>query len=249
MSELQRKQKLKNLLNGTIESYYWAGFILADGHITPKGRLTITLSDKDESLLHSLNDFLGCIGLVRVRSGKANFSVNDVETMLKFRKRFGVNNQKTYNPPESFDLQGAERDAFFIGFVDGDGHIAKQTGRNDCKLSIKLHSRWLEYLTQMMGKQCRINSQGYAYGCIADNSELKRLHLFAKDNNLPILDRKWSLIDLEYVSRTEIHNHLKPLIFDMYNHGCTIVDISEFLGLKYTRVRNCLERNGKLCKT
>lgn len=196
------EHKLIKLADGSLESYYWHGFILADGHLTEKGRLVITLGIKDLKTLEDFNKFLGNVANIRKDHQKCYFAVNDKSTVLWLMDKYGLVQNKTYNPPTKFMLIGDEKTAFYCGFIDGDGSIVHQTGRQDCKLTIKLHSSWLEFLTNLMEKSCKINSSGYAYGCLADNSKIKEIKRFAVSNTLPIMSRKWDKINLSKISRT-----------------------------------------------
>lgn len=240
------QNKLSKLLDGSLESFYWLGFLFADGHFTNLGRLTITLSSKDAAHLNKFNEFVGSCGNVRECGTKVRFSVNDIETIQTIMMRYGLNQNKTYYPPALLELQGDERTAFFIGFIDGDGSIQYQTGRKDCRITIKLHSSWLSWLEDLMETPCHLNSSGYAYGCIASNAKLKHLKTFVINNKLPALSRKWDKIDLDFVNRTELSNIRKPVIFDMYENGYSIKDISTLLEMKYSAVYHCLKRGGKL---
>lgn len=240
------QKKLSKLLDNSLESFYWIGFLFADGHFTDLGRIVLTLSSTDEGHLHNFNKFLGSPGVVRVSEGKVTFAVNDVETVSKVMSEYGLCQNKTYNAPRLLKLSGGQRTAFLIGFIDGDGSIQYQTGREDCRLSIKLHATWLKWLEDLMETCCHINAQGYAYGCIADNVKLKQLKRFVVENKLPALSRKWDKIDLERVGRTELSSMRKPLIFDMYESGCSVKDISDLLGMRLGTVYQCLKRGEKL---
>ena len=219
---------------------------MADGHLTKLGRLSIALSNRDVSVLESLNRFLGNPANIRVSEKFCYFAVNDIDTVDKLKLLFDIKDRKTYNPPTYFNLTGDRRDAFLIGYIDGDGSIQFQTGRNDCRISIKAHSSWKEYLSQMMGVSFRINSQGYSYGCIAENKELKRLKRFTIDKNLPVLSRKWDKIDLDYTNRSEIANSVHRVVELLYDDEVPIRCISDLLDINYTTVYMALKRKGKL---
>lgn len=241
-----RQHKLQKLRDGSLESFYWLGFLFADGHFTDLGRITVGLSCVDSDHLGKFNEFLGNPGVIKVDSTEACFAVNDLETVSWLMREYGLSQNKTYNVPNLLKLDGSERIAFFAGFIDGDGSIQYQTGRKDCKLSIKLHASWLNWLEDLMETPCHLNARGYAYGCIADSVKLKHLKRFVVENKLPVLSRKWDKIDLGLVSRTEVSNMRKPLIFDMYENGCSVKDISDLLEMKLITVYQCLKRGEKL---
>ena len=58
MKQKKSKTNLKALLNEDLASYYYTGFILADGHIDKNTRLQITLSVKDINYLTNMAKFL-----------------------------------------------------------------------------------------------------------------------------------------------------------------------------------------------
>lgn len=53
-----KKCNLEKLLLDVPETYYWIGFILADGHISKNNRLVVTLSVKDKNHLIKLQKYL-----------------------------------------------------------------------------------------------------------------------------------------------------------------------------------------------
>lgn len=56
----------------------------------------------------------------------------------------------------------------------------------------------------MYPNKAKINREGYAEACISGFSDVKKLKKFGIENQLPLLERKWDKIDLEYMTRTEI---------------------------------------------
>ena len=71
--------------------------------------------------------------------------------------------------------------ALLAGFIDGDGCIRHPSkNRNDFVLTIKVHSSWLNILTEfnllICDKNfCKINSAGYAVLTITNSEYLKGL--------------------------------------------------------------------------
>lgn len=240
----RRKNKLSKLLEDSLESYYWLGFLLADGHFTDLGRLVLGLSIVDKGHLDRFNDFLGNVGIVRSTDKKCVLAVNDIDTVSKLKETYGIVSNKTVSPPKLIDLPEDKKRALYIGFIDGDGSIQYQSKRKDCRITIKLHNSWLEWLSDIMGVQCKINSQGYAYGCAASVEYLRDLKNFVIENNLPVLARKWDKIDISYVSRTEIALERTSQVLQLFNSGKRVIDIANELNLKYSTVYQIIQRKG-----
>jgi len=218
------KQKLSKLLLDTPEAYYWMGFLMADGTFVGN-RLKIGLSIKDDDLLNRLYEFLECDNTIHTNDIKCEFSVMDSHSVPLLRDKFNIKSKKTYNPPKS--LLWMKDDllySFIIGFIDGDGSIGKQYGREDCILRIKVHSNWLGILNEIsefISKKAnvgtvkaRINNQGYANINLGNHILLKSIKLKAKQLNVPYLNRKWSLINESHINKMEISKkQLRQLMY------------------------------------
>ena len=247
-----RKHKLQNLINGSLEAYYWLGFLLADGHFSKTNRLVVALQQSDRNHLEKMKTFLG-VGEVTIRESKLNppvaqYSVMDVGTLRFLKERFAIVSNKTISPPNLISLTPEELFAVSIGFIDGDGAIQFPTGRTDAQLAVKCHAAWKNTLEYIFKVPVRINSAGYAYFCITDNTKLREIKNKAIQLNLPIMDRKWSKIDLNRESRMVIAQRRRSEVRTLYSQGLTLLEISTHLDLKYTTVWQLLNRKDKLCK-
>ena len=96
--------------------------------------------------------------------------------------KFGINNNKTENPPETLNIFSEDLYVSLIaGFIDGDGNIQNPVNRKDFFLRIKNHSSWLPILEEFNNyiypeKQCcKINSSGYAELMITNTVPLQKL--------------------------------------------------------------------------
>lgn len=204
------------LLDESNESFYWIGFILADGSINKGVRLTITLSRKDKTHLEKL-------------AKRLNIKTNDTEDVLngntyyqttisimhtdifsKLTKKFMINQNKTINPPNSSvfeQLSNEELLSIFIGFIDGDGSIFKQYKRQDSRISIQIHSSWLNLLLYFNNRlnlngKVSINKSGYALLQISDFVSCKLIKEKMLLLNIPFLKRKWDNIDLNFYGKS-----------------------------------------------
>jgi hypothetical protein len=206
----KKKSDCSILLEKSILSFYVFGFILADGSFSSK-RLNVVLSCKDKEHLIMLAGLFKANFNFSRRGSAIGFTSQDPVIIPYFMSEYDIKRNKTYNPP-SVDVLSRIPDELltpmFIGFVDGDGNISKQYKRRDSFLRIKKHSSWLGVLSffslKMFGVDyAKINNSGYAELVVSKAEHLRGLKLFAIKHALPVLNRKWSVIDENFVSRME----------------------------------------------
>lgn len=195
-----KKGNCSVLLEETVLTYYWIGFILADGHIHNSIRLKVALGLKDKEHLLKLKHFLKVENHIDYPN-HSEFSVMDSAILRKFCKKFKLEQNKTIKACDISSVHSNLLKALFIGFIDGDGYIGKQYKRKDCCLFIKCHSAWLENLNifsqEFLGKKSAyLNKAGYANLHIGNHLVLKDLKQFIINNQLPVLERKWNKINL-----------------------------------------------------
>jgi hypothetical protein len=125
----QRKGTLEPLFNKTIESYYWLGFIAADGYISKTGHLLISQSDKDKENMDKMAIFLKTNIYSFMRdSGYVKeclthrINISDRVLGLKINEMFGVTGKKTYTTIKLDFIETEDQAiAFLCGIIDGDG--------------------------------------------------------------------------------------------------------------------------------
>ena len=206
-----RESKIENLLSGSLESFYWIGFILADGHISNNKRLRIVLSILDVDHLNKFADFIKTKIIIREHYDPPTVELTsqNIEVIPTLTQIFDIKSNKTIYPPDFNEYVFTEEQllALIIGFIDGDGNIQKLVNRNDVNLRIKCHKSWLSnlifiedflYSTFVYDKKvdrlAKINNQGYANLVISNNRLIRELKIFAEDEKLPILARKWNKV-------------------------------------------------------
>jgi hypothetical protein len=249
------------LLYESNEAYYWLGFILADGHIENRKRLCISLSIKDLCHLEKFKKFVNSKTDIKIiKNGQiCSIGLQDSLFVPAFCSKFDIKGNKTYNPPK-IDLLNMKNDlflSFLAGFIDGDGNISRQYKRPDSKITIKLHNSWdcflsnitkklnIIYKTSITGS--KINSCGYTRINIANNTVVKQIKRHVIKYGLPVLKRKWSIIDLKYVSRSENNVKLINNIKKCINNGVTdMTEISNVLNKKYQTIYCCVRKNNLL---
>jgi hypothetical protein len=132
---LKRSQCNSNvykLLEENWETYYWIGFIFADGHITKKNELSVKLSVKDIEHLFKLSNYIKVKMHKKVSNDPRYCGLRIMDNIIvkKIKNKFCIHNDKTRNPIPKQIFEKMNDDLFcsmIIGFIDGDGNIKKQT--------------------------------------------------------------------------------------------------------------------------
>lgn len=202
---------LSYLLENSPEAYYWMGFLLADGTFDAKNSLCLATANKDKEQIELFANFLTApknrvktIDLVTNFSACkiARLTCCSVNYMPQIKKKFDLHLNKTINPPKisSYNILDNLLLALFIGYVDGDGCIDKTKKQ----IKFTVHSNWLDNLKffkteieRIMNKKVSIpgiNKAGYAFWSI-NKTTSKLLMDIAKILNLPILNRKWNILN------------------------------------------------------
>jgi len=204
---------LSILLDDNEITYYWIGFILADGHIS-NGRLYIKLGKKDYKHLKQLANYIGYYGK-EINEDSPELSIMNVEYINKLALKFNINSRKSYNPSNIKSINNIDLlISLIIGFIDGDGCIRKQYRRNDSAITIKCHSSWLDnlqYISDILyginpfiPVKAKINKQGYAIVNICRSDVLIYLKNKINQFDLPVLNRKWDKINIKGVDATHV---------------------------------------------
>ena len=237
-AEEKRQSELGVLLEDTPLTYYWLGFIMADGHIDHKRRLVVRLSVLDEEHLIRLKEYLKIDNITYQRSNTiVSISAMDTKIINILSDKFNISSRKTYNP---CNIKGMSQDLLFslmVGFIDGDGSIKYQSGRTDCLLQVKCHSSWLDNLQHMLGKPGYINAEGYANVNIGDNTLL----------------REWKLKAISFfyfyryafssVSKYEVTRERVERIKELIATGMTNTKIARELSVGDTAIHNLIKKH------
>lgn len=251
ISEVKMYEKL---LKETNEAYYWAGFLISDGYCGKKDYLRLALSIKDFDHLNKLSLFIKRKKPINIHKIKnTNFSKCYIDIGkyksdfgLIYCKKFDWKKRKTYNPPD-IEYLPKDNDLFlswFAGMVDADGCIQNQSGRKDFKISFHTHKSWLpvyEYINNKLNEIYNITkikppfilNSGYLrydIACIRTVQEIKK---FALKEKLPILERKWNIVDLNYIHRYNKKDILVKKIKSMRQQNYKLKEIAEILSIPY----------------
>lgn len=208
-----KSNDLTFLNDASIESFYWMGFLIADGTFDAKMHgMRLRVSQVDRPHIQQLADRIKTTLKEGHRSGYTGDSslvgLNAYDTTIlpKLANRFDIRRNKTENPP-NFKLYNFSDDeilAILIGFIDGDGCVYVSP-RGHVRISILIHPTWREnlrfintfihsYFKLASKTEPQITRSGYAYLCLSRKIIIDGLSVFIKNNNLPVLKRKWGKI-------------------------------------------------------
>lgn len=236
--------KIEKLLDETPESYYWVGYLLADGHFDKNYRLKFTQSGYEKISVENFRKYIETETPIHYEKNVdcASLSIMNVDVVKQLMKKFDIKSDKTYNPPDESVFEKMDCDMLsylFIGFVDGDGCISNLHNRKDFNLRIKTHSSWCSILNvfakRIFGLEnyTKINKQGYAYLAIGNTQLLKQFKKkYIEGICFEPLKRKWDIIDLNFVGRNEKSKKDFENVSYLYNCGYSAKQICEKLNLK-----------------
>lgn len=231
-----------------LEKFYWYGFILADGYINHNNncRCRLVLAEKDKNHLEKFNCFFDNNKISYQPTQKAYYTTTSLDENLV--SLLDIKPRKTYNPPDTINyksLSDAEFISLFLGLIDGDGNITNQVGRTDCKISIHCHSSWLNfynYCCDRLSNICnlsfskpRILKNGYMRWDISNHHIVNFLCKKTVEYNLPILERKWSRIDLSRKTKHEKADELFDKLVELRKTH-TLKVISDMLNIPYNTI-------------
>ena len=235
--------KIEKLLEDTTETYYWIGYLLADGHFY-KNRIKFTQNGLDKISVEKFRTYLEATCNVKYDSkmDQSEFSIMSIDVVPKIKEKFDIKENKTYCPPNKKIFEDMNIDLLaylFIGFVDGDGHIGNLHNRPDYNLRIKVHSSWYDILNVFVERlfglsgYVKINNQGYADVTIGDSQILKQFkRKYFENITFEPLHRKWDVIDLNYVGKYEQAKITFEKVKELYEQNYSVKDICKMLNLK-----------------
>lgn len=152
---------LSPLLESNSESYYWIGFIMADGWIDFKRKaLFLCSAAKDLDHLRRFAEFIHAREYYEPTNTKHPGFDSSNKEMYRVRgqhpavvtqliERFSLVPKKTYNPPDISYVLNSSDDlflAFLAGFIDGDGSIISVPSCASLTLRLQNHLSWKSIL-------------------------------------------------------------------------------------------------------
>lgn len=248
-AERKKAKRLNNLsilLEDTPETCYWIGFLLADGHFDNGKRIIVGLAEHDRDHLEKFAKYIGYKGTISlIKKGPysaVRLSAMDTEVVGKLCEKFGIENNKTYNPPAS--LSWIPEDLFLCllaGLIDGDGNISNFRGRKDAFIRIKQEKSWLPILKEFAKyfkeeDRVKINKQGYAEVEITGFPKIRELKKKLLEYNLPLMDRKWGKIDIGFQTKYEKKEKAYRKIKELLAQKIKQTEIAKMVGVSESTV-------------
>ncbi len=257
------KNNLENLLNNTLQSYYWIGMIITDGHIDTKNkRLFLSLQEKDKDHIYEFAKFINQEKINYIPAKIFNFSgkinkkiktqaqykvcVQDKYTIPKIEEKFQIVNKKTYNPISIDVVNSMSKDqfvAFFIGCISGDGSISKNGSNNSYLIELTAHKNWKFIFDRYIQI---IKSFGFKCQKLTFKKDQIRLRItngdfflflkkFIEENFLVVLPRKWCYFNPIETPYRKCANREK-IIIPLLKSGKTVIEISKITSEKYINI-------------
>ncbi|WP_280499367.1 hypothetical protein [Nocardia cyriacigeorgica] len=242
---------LVRLLEDSPQAAYWIGFLAADGYFTDC-RVRVTVNQLDYAHLLEFTSWLG-VGtpIAASKNNSVTFSMANAETVRTLRTKFDFRDRKTYSPPRHLPYQDTTLlTAWLIGYIDGDGHIKRQTGRQTAVLDTVAHLSWkplleeiaeklgIGYVNERLGHADYPGRRYAAFRC-ARHNQIADLKRFAMQHSLPILTRKWDKVDTSIVvDHHEKADRMRALI----RSGKRTTEIARELGCGKAAVSNMRAR-------
>jgi len=224
--------------NDTPESFYWAGFIAADGCIKERGNgtcLTIALSYADKRHLQKFKKIIKFSGPISkgkhtdkkrkkvYYESRINITITKTKA-IEDLKKFNIIPRKSliYTFPKWL-IKHKLVSHFMRGYFDGDGSfsIVKQKGKRDKKLTISIRGteEFLNNFNNILIDRCSItdNRKVHKYDSIGSLSYVGnkictkvRDFLYKNSNNNIRLSRKYKLSHLKYFMNIPENCNYKP---------------------------------------
>lgn len=200
-----RENSLDKLVSKkSLETFYWIGFILADGSFY-KNRFEFGLKEDDLDVLEAFAKYIDFKGDIKHRdSTKSNrLSFNNGPSIEKFMKEYGFNYDKTYHPCSfnTFKKYSKEQiTSLLIGIIDGDGTIQENGSTYANSIIITAHKLWKSFYEELLAFleiDIHISERG-DNNCISvricKREYCTALKRFIIDNDLFYFTRKWDKI-------------------------------------------------------
>jgi len=231
---------LSVLLNETPTSYYWMGFLIADGHFYNRGAIKLHLSEKDREQINKFRRFVHYSGKAKT----CTMNAMNPTVVHKIMNKFHITNLKTYNPCSIRWIEGDLLFSLIVGMFDGDGNI-RWRNNSVSALEMKLHKNWFEnlrfiesflyeYLKVEKSKNVsltRLRKDGYSVIILSDRYLLALIRKKSEELKIPFMKRKLGKVDADYVSPYREYRNRVPKILELINCGMKQKDIAKTLSV------------------
>ena len=203
-----RDNSLDKLINNkSLETFYWIGFILADGSFY-NNRFEFGLKEDDISVLKAFATYIDFKGDIKHRDSTKSDRIqfNNKPSIERFMKEYGFNYDKTYNPCsfESFkDYSKEQITSLLIGIIDGDGNIQENGSACANSINITAHKLWKSFYEELLNfleiplHISEVNNSNCITIKICRREYCLALKQFIINNKLFYFSRKWDIIKIK----------------------------------------------------
>lgn len=196
--DVEFNHNTSKLLNDSLESYYWLGFLAADGNLY-KGkrckyyRLSVGVHEKDIDHLQQFISFLEYTGTIIVRK-KVRFHIIYLRINEEERNRLASlsivpNKSLSLKPPELNEQQNL---AYIKGYIDGDGCV-RLVGKYKNLISINIlgTKEMLEWIAKVLNSTHRISCKNKIHSITLTGQTARKAREILLNIETPYLNRKW----------------------------------------------------------
>jgi hypothetical protein len=201
------RPSLDILLNDSILSWYWLGFIMSDGTISNSGNLRVRIAEKDKIHLIKLGEYLQVdIGDVNpsgygkiINSKACGLSSKDRIYGPKILELFKTTSNKTKYGISFDPINTTNLIPFLCGLIDGDGTFVLQRKKLS-SIRIQCHISWKDFYISVSNmlksifnieSYIYLDSAGYCQLIINKHYNLIHFNKIVSTFRLPLLERKW----------------------------------------------------------
>lgn len=189
----------------SFQTFYWIGFLLADGSFYNESEFEFGLKDGDKNVLEEFGKYINYVGGIKHRESTNSNRIcfSNSLSVPKFMEKYGFQFNKTYNP-NNFDYfrkyTKEQLLSLLIGIIDGDGCISNNGSDYANQIIITSHNCWESFykdLFEFLGIEWHCTKRE-DYNTISiricKREYCLMLKQFILNNNLFYLQRKWNKI-------------------------------------------------------
>lgn len=189
----------------SFQTFYWVGFLLADGSFYNTSEFEFGLKNEDRNALEEFSKYIEFKGNIKYRestnSNRICFS-NSI-SIPKFMAKYGFNFNKTYNPTDFNFFKKYNKNqilSLLIGIIDGDGSISNNGSKYCNQITITAHNNWISFYEKLFKfldidlHFTKVKNSNTISIRICKREYCLMLKQFILNNNLFYLQRKWSKI-------------------------------------------------------
>jgi hypothetical protein len=222
-----------------LETCYWIGFLLADGHIYKEMSIQMNLSILDKDHILKLKKHLGDFPIYESES-VIRICISDIKLAKFLSERFSWKSNKTKIPPVLNNLSEDQMFSLIIGFIDGDGSISEKSIRVKCDMSWKNILQDFYYHLTGDNREFRITNCGCSVFHISKLETIFKIKELAEKFRLPIIDRKWSKI-----KRRTLKQEKYKIVKNLLESGMNVKEVKKSTKFGNTLIYRVLKDSKK----